>query len=134
MTRREETYAGPEANPTLVEAIAQRVAELLLSELGLAERLLTPSEVADRFAVSRTWVYEHATELGAIRLGKGPKARLRFHPKTVALDPDGPLVQVRGFYGPLQCAQHPPEEAPNGTSYCIASAPRPPARTNRARE
>lgn len=69
--------------PTLVEAIAQRVAELLRAELTLASRLLTPSEVAERFAVSRTWVYEHATELGAIRLGDGPKARLRFDPDRV---------------------------------------------------
>lgn len=69
--------------PTLVEAIAQRVAELLRAELDLASRLLTPSDVAERFAVSRTWVYEHATEPGAIRLGDGPKARLRFDPDRV---------------------------------------------------
>jgi len=70
--------------PTLVEAIAQRVAELLRADLHLAPRLLTPSEVAARFAVSRTWVYEHATELGAIRLGAGPKARLRFDAMRVS--------------------------------------------------
>jgi excisionase family DNA binding protein len=40
--------------------------------------LLTAAELADRLGVSRPYVYEHAAELGAIRLGDGPKARLRF--------------------------------------------------------
>ena len=83
MDQRPDTDSAALLAPTLVEAIAQRVAELLRAELHLAPRLLTPSEVADRFAVSRTWVYEHATELGAIRLGNGPKARLRFDPDRV---------------------------------------------------
>jgi|SRR5918996_523275 hypothetical protein len=78
MSRQTDTDPGTFVTPMVVEAIAQRVAELLRAELDLAARLLTPSEVADRFAVSRTWVYEHADELGAIRLGQGPKARLRF--------------------------------------------------------
>jgi hypothetical protein len=84
MSRQTDTDAGTFVTPMIVEAIAQRVAELLRAELGLSPRLLTPSEVAERFAVSRTWVYEHATELRAIRLGDGPKARLRFDANTVA--------------------------------------------------
>jgi hypothetical protein len=84
MRHEADTDAGAFVTPRIVEAIAQRVAELLRAELGLTPCLLTPSEVADRFAVSRTWVYEHATELGAIRLGDGPKARLRFDAKTVS--------------------------------------------------
>jgi len=83
MGQRPDNDSAARLAPTLVEAIAQRVAELLRAELHPAPRLLTPSEVADRFAVSRTWVYEHATELGAIRLGDGPKARLRFDPDRV---------------------------------------------------
>jgi hypothetical protein len=85
MSQRPDTESAAVLGPTLVEAIAQRVAELLRTELGLTPRLLTPSEVADRFAVSRTWVYEHAKELGAIRLGDGPRARLRFDPDRVRL-------------------------------------------------
>jgi hypothetical protein len=84
MSQRPDTDSAALLAPTLVEAIAQRVAELLRTDLGLTPRLLTPSEVAERFAVSRTWVYEHAAELGAIRLGDGPRARLRFDAKTVA--------------------------------------------------
>lgn len=41
-------------------------------------RLLTPAELAAWLAVDRAYVYEHAQELGALRLGDGPKARLRF--------------------------------------------------------
>jgi hypothetical protein len=83
MSQRPDAESAAPLAPTLVEAIAQRVAELLRAELHLAPRLLTPNEVAERFAVSRTWVYEHATELGAVRLGDGPKARLRFDPDRV---------------------------------------------------
>jgi hypothetical protein len=71
-------------NPGVVEAIAQRVAELLRADLGISPRLLTPNQVAERFGVSRTWVYEHAEELGAVRLGAGPKAHLRFDANHVA--------------------------------------------------
>jgi hypothetical protein len=78
MTGRAEPDAGVQVNPALIEAIARRVAELIRGEFGLPARLLTPSEVAARFGVSRTWVYAHADELGAMRLGTGPKARLRF--------------------------------------------------------
>jgi hypothetical protein len=78
MTDRRGTSTDPHVDSPLVEAIARRVAELLRGELLPASRLLTPSEVAERFAVSRTWVYEHADDLGAIRLGEGPKARIRF--------------------------------------------------------
>lgn len=34
--------------------------------------------VADHLGVEVSYVYEHAAELGARRLGTGPKARLRF--------------------------------------------------------
>lgn len=45
--------------------------------------LVTAAELADLLAVSRDYVYEHADELGALRLGSGPKARLRFDPAAV---------------------------------------------------
>jgi hypothetical protein len=84
MSRESEANGGLQVNLVIVEAIAQRVAELLRADLGLSPRLLTPSQVAERFAVSRTWVYEHADELGAVRLGQGPKARLRFGAEIVS--------------------------------------------------
>jgi hypothetical protein len=44
----------------------------------MTERLLTVAELAEWLAVERSYVYEHAAELGALRLGTGPRARLRF--------------------------------------------------------
>jgi hypothetical protein len=40
--------------------------------------LVDASTLAEALGVSRRFVYEHADELGAQRLGEGPKARLRF--------------------------------------------------------
>jgi excisionase family DNA binding protein len=39
-------------------------------ESGSAAALLTPEELAVRLRVKRSWVYCHADELGAYRLGK----------------------------------------------------------------
>ena len=39
---------------------------------------MSAKEVADYLGVRVAYVYEHGNELGARRLGKGPKARLRF--------------------------------------------------------
>src|SRR4051794_17424231 len=82
------------AETQLVDAIARRVVELLEGTRARAEaaRLaaeagsacLTVSQVAARYRVSRSWVYAHQRELGAMRLGDGPRARLRFDPKVVA--------------------------------------------------
>lgn len=56
-----------------VEAIAQRVAELL-STPAPASGLLTAAELAEHLAVDVKSVYRHADELGAVRVGR----RLRF--------------------------------------------------------
>lgn len=40
--------------------------------------LVDAAAVAEYLGVAREWVYEHAAELGARRLGTGPRARLRF--------------------------------------------------------
>lgn len=66
-----------------IEAIAERVVELLESRpLPVRSRLLDAAELARLLAVERDWVYAHATELGAIRLG-GPQGRLRFDLRRV---------------------------------------------------
>src|SRR5687767_3734536 len=77
-------------SPATVDAIARRTAELLATRLQdncLPARaiLIDAAEVARRYGVSRGWVYEHAVELGAIRLGDGRvRPRLRFDPTTLA--------------------------------------------------
>ena len=40
--------------------------------------LVDAATVAEYLGVDRGWCYEHAAELGARRLGAGPRARLRF--------------------------------------------------------
>lgn len=47
-------------------------------ENARGERLVDAVELAQWLSVDRGWVYEHASELGALRLGSGPRARLRF--------------------------------------------------------
>jgi hypothetical protein len=42
------------------------------------EGLVDAARLAERLGVSRDFVYAHADELGARRLGSGPRARLRF--------------------------------------------------------
>ena len=67
-----------------IEALAQRLAELLAPKEEAPGRLITAEEVAYRWGVGRRWVYDHADELGAHRLGGGPRPRLRFDPDEVA--------------------------------------------------
>src|SRR3954447_13086676 len=55
-----------------------------LAPASRADRLLTARDVAVRFNVERSWVYAHADELGVIRLGLGPRPRLRFDAAVVA--------------------------------------------------
>ncbi len=68
-----------------VRAIAEAVADVL-AERGLvvyagpsgSARVLNAREVSKLLGRSAPWVYAHATELGAIRMGSGPKARIGF--------------------------------------------------------
>jgi hypothetical protein len=46
-------------------------------------QLIDAADVARMLGVTRGWVYEHATELGAIRLGSGTRPRLRFDPLRI---------------------------------------------------
>jgi hypothetical protein len=79
----------------LSDAIVERVVEAIRAE-GIVSPARTPmawldaQQVAQQLGVSREWVYEHADELGASRIGSGPRPRLRFPPPI--LDP-GPHNQ-----------------------------------------
>src|SRR5215210_2091140 len=92
------------SDPHFVDAVARRVVELLDvedrrgSEGQRCSVSLTVAQVAARYGVSRSWVYAHQRELGAMRLGSGPRARLRFDPKVVA-------EAIAAFEG----SQRPPE-------------------------
>jgi hypothetical protein len=81
-------HAAAELTPHAIEQVAQRVAQLLntprhehtppADARPAPARLLDATQLARHLGVTRTWVYEHAQQLGAIRLGAGTKARLRF--------------------------------------------------------
>src|SRR5680860_1495753 len=71
-------------DPETIDAIARRAVELL-EQRGLRKReLVDAAELARRFGIERSWVYTHAIELGAIRLGNGTNPRLRFAPEIPA--------------------------------------------------
>jgi hypothetical protein len=83
--------AAAELTPDAIEQIAQRVAQLLRHERLDTEQapeaatgLMDAGQLARQLGLTRAWVYQHAAELGAIRVGTGPRARLRFDPNTVA--------------------------------------------------
>ena len=69
-----------ELGPKDIEAIARQVVSLLKAEGGFdagQPRYVDAATLARELGVERDWVYSHADELGALRLG-GPRGRLRF--------------------------------------------------------
>jgi hypothetical protein len=83
--------AAAELTPEAVELIALRVVQLLRHEgttqadaAGIAPELVSADQLAKRLGLTRAWVYGHASELGAITLGDGPRPRLRFDPAIAA--------------------------------------------------
>lgn len=81
---------GPSFDPELAEAIARRVVELLNGEKTdeRPARLVDATTLARELGVEREWVYAHAEQLGAVRLG-GPHGRLRFDRREVGKRLDG---------------------------------------------
>lgn len=78
--------AAAEIGPETIEKIAERVAALMRHQppdsdartASPTDGLIDAEALARHLGVTRAWVYEHANELGAIRIGTGPRARLRF--------------------------------------------------------
>jgi hypothetical protein len=64
-------------DPESVRAVAHAVVELL-TNTPPAGRLVDAAEVADLLGVARSWVYDNAERLGAVRIGDGNRPRLRF--------------------------------------------------------
>jgi hypothetical protein len=61
----------------IADAIAHKVAEIVAIR-STTFGFVDARELAEELGVSIDYVYAHATELGAMRLGSGPKARIRF--------------------------------------------------------
>lgn len=69
----------PDDLDALADALAARLLPLLTSmDPGPGSRMVDAAGLADALGLSRAYVYEHADQLGAIRTGTGPRARLRF--------------------------------------------------------
>jgi hypothetical protein len=78
-------HIAVELTPQTIEQIAGRVAQLLRHQQPPPQASppptpawMTAKELAAHLKLNPAWVYEHAHELGAIRTGTGPKARIRF--------------------------------------------------------
>ena len=103
-------------DPADIEAIAQRVVLLMRDELPLqapttAARLVDVAALATLLGVDRSWVYAHAKELHAVRLG-GPRGRIRFdlavvlrllnaEPASVRQPPPRPRTKLMQLGGEL---------------------------------
>ena len=61
-----------------IDAVAEHLAELATSTSAPAVGLIDARELAQLLGVARDWVYANADRLGGVRLGDGPRARLRF--------------------------------------------------------
>lgn len=96
----------PDDLTVLADLVAERVLAALAEDRrpGDEERLLTAAEVARRFGVSPEWVRENADRLGGLRLGDGPRPRLRFDPARVAEE-----VSARPLRGRSDGSDRPPE-------------------------
>jgi hypothetical protein len=69
-----------------IERIARRVAELVgARHPNRGPRYVDAAYLAGLLDVERDWVYAHARELGAIRLGSGAHGRLRFDLQQLAM-------------------------------------------------
>ena len=86
----------PDLDARLIDAIASRLLDVLSERLLDARRedgmiadgstttqWLDAAEVSRRLGFTREWVYGHASELGAVRIGQGPRPRLRFPPTVL---------------------------------------------------
>lgn len=71
-------------DPQAVESVARKVVELLEARAVQRRALVDAAELARLFGIERSWVYSHAIELGAVKLGEGAKPRLRFDPEVAA--------------------------------------------------
>ncbi len=72
---------SPEEVDALAAAVAERVVERLRDEAVPPSEpagLVDAATLARALGVSPSYVYSRSAELGARRLGNGPKARLRF--------------------------------------------------------
>jgi hypothetical protein len=79
----------------IAKATAARLAEIVSGTPGTFA-LVDARQLARDLGVSLDYVYAHATELGAMRLGTGPKARIRFDLDRVRQALEARAVRTNG--------------------------------------
>jgi Zn-dependent peptidase ImmA (M78 family) len=86
-----ERLADLVAERVLAAQADVRPAAAVESKIGL----MSAAEVALTLGVSRRYVYEHAEELGGVRVGVGAKPRLRFDLEAVKAAMHGPVAESK---------------------------------------
>lgn len=76
------TYAFIRLDDDQLERLADLVAQRLGRTTSARGPLVDARELARLLGVSRSVVYDHARDLGAIRIGAGERGRLRFDPEV----------------------------------------------------
>lgn len=88
-------FHGADGPDDPISALADQIADRVALRLGMRfvdttpvpapfpPGLWTARQVAAHYDVGVSFVYQHADELGAIRLGGGRRPRLRFDPRVV---------------------------------------------------
>ncbi len=129
-------------DPATIEQIAAAVvARLTDAQPDTGPALIDAAEVARRHGVTRSWAYDHAADLGAVRLGASSRARLRFDPDRVAgyLDRDRTPALLPDRQPPLDGSAPPrrsyrSEDEPREHHPRFSHRPRTPAPPGRRRE
>ena len=83
----------------IADALARKVAEIVGAR-SATFGLVAARELAEELGVSTDYVYAHAAELGAMRLGAGPKARIRFDLDRARLALEGRARPSNGKHRP----------------------------------
>lgn len=93
--------------PGDIDAIAAKTAALLAESESLPT-VFTASELADYLGVGKDVVYANRARLGGVKLGDGPRARLRFLIDQIELD----RWRERKPSAPKPAVPKPPAEVP----------------------
>jgi hypothetical protein len=97
---------------------------------GGTSHLLTVADVALVLQLEASWVYDHARELGAVRLGRGVRSPIRFEPRTVAAGlralAQGASSEPPALEAPVQAARAKKKKSRGGGPSLLPVRPRQP--------
>jgi hypothetical protein len=119
MTAQPSAVGGAEkATQVAADEIARRVADLVVGRVREPFRLVDTQTLARMLAVSEEWVRAHAAELGAVRVGDGPKGALRFDLARVRA-----MLERRRLERPKDRQRRPPRQQPRSLGLVPAAVP-----------